>query len=47
VLSAGRRAEPTQRDAVWQVSFTSREFYWVFTAAASASNVPGKYETFW
>ena len=21
--------------------------YWVFTAAAKASNVPGKYETFW
>jgi hypothetical protein len=21
--------------------------YWVFTAAASTSNVPGKYETFW
>jgi hypothetical protein len=23
-----------------------RAYYWVFTAAARASNVPGKYETF-
>jgi hypothetical protein len=36
----GRAGTPT---ATW----VGAPLYWVFNPAASASNAPGKYETFW